>query len=281
VIGVTAQITLETETVRAVVDPEAGAHVSQLSIRTTSGWYDILYPGSDPGCGAFPLVPFSGRILNGHAGNAGRVWQAPPHPRAGVHAMHGDGWKRRWSVLELRDTTVKLGLDYPTEDWPFDHSVNLTMTCAASRFSLALDVSNGGEAPFGLGWHPFMPMSDRTQLEFNYSSVRRLQNDLFVEDCAAMVKVVDLAPGFTTREFAVTGTEVLVKRQDSGPDLRMEWTGVNHLVVYVHPDSERFAIEPANHAVGVFHRSGMSRTLSGLNSPLPRHLNLSLSLTGS
>ena len=273
----TEPIILETEDVRAVIESENGAYLSHLSMRTPIGWREILIPGSDPGCGAFPLVPYSGRIPNGDASNAGRAWQAPLHPRAGKHAMHGDGWKRPWSVLEIRDASVKLELDYPTEDWPFNHSVRMTLTCTANRFHLAFFVTNDDGIPFGLGWHPFFPMLGGARLEFDHNCIWRLQNDQFVKVSEASGAFVVLEPGFATRQFAVAGPDMLISWQDAAHRLRIEWTGVSHLVIYVHPDYQRFAIEPANHPVGTFNRSSDS-TVSSCSAPLQGQLNLTLSL---
>lgn len=271
-----APITLETEAMRAVIDTDAGAHLCELSLRTPGGWRDIIVPGSGNGCGAFPMVPFSGRILDGRASNGGRDWQAPPHPTAGPNAMHGDGWNRRWGVLEQRRDSASLSLDYPTDCWPFDHRVKLTMACTGDRFRFSLDVSGGDGLPFGLGWHPYFPYAAGARLCLEFDRARQLQNYRFVDIAPATGTGVDLTPGLRTREFRVKGRSALVKWPGQMHQLRMDWTGVSHVVVYLPQSGEGFAIEPANHAVGHFEAS--QDTARAAMPRLARQLCLSLRL---
>lgn len=112
---------------RALCAPSNGARLLRLDRLVEGQAVPVIVPAGGPKTGAFPLVPFSGRVRDGRMRAGGQTWTASPHPRAIPHAMHGDGWKRAWRVKERDARTLIVELDYPSPDWPFDHTVQMRM----------------------------------------------------------------------------------------------------------------------------------------------------------
>ena len=57
---------------------------------------------------AFPLVPYSNRIANGHLVFAGEEITLAPNWPGLRHPMHGEGWARAWDVARHDGHTAEL-----------------------------------------------------------------------------------------------------------------------------------------------------------------------------
>jgi aldose 1-epimerase len=115
-------------------------------------------------CGSFPLVPFGNRVEENRFSHAGREYSLAPNTDWDRHYLHGDGWLRLWTLTDLDDRSARMNLDvasdvytYRAEQW-FDLSEH--------GLDLGLSVTNTGPLPmpFGLGHHPFFPLTPQTRL---------------------------------------------------------------------------------------------------------------------
>src|SRR5438445_10915715 len=104
--------------------PEAGGSVARF---TADGSVDLLRPaapqalasgrGKDSSC--YPLVPFSGRIANGHFTFDGKEIELAPNWPGARHPMHGDGWARPWTVARSDSSSAELVYEHDgREGWP-------------------------------------------------------------------------------------------------------------------------------------------------------------------
>ncbi len=137
------------------LDPDAGGRLAQLSV----GGFDLLYSPNDPSLsptswGAFPMVPYAGRISNGRFDFAGSSYRMPINH--GQHAIHGTTFTSRW--IELAPGHLAIDLDKP---WPFggtvSHRVELHQDSDHSgRLFCELSLLAGHDAmPAMVGWHPW------------------------------------------------------------------------------------------------------------------------------
>ena len=110
--------------------------------------------------GAYPLLPFIGRLADGRLAWAGVDHALPSHPRAAPHALHGLGWERRWALAAHAASALAVFLDHPGDDsWPFAFRAEQHFALHAWGLALTMRLTNqhGAPAPAQLGWHPYFP----------------------------------------------------------------------------------------------------------------------------
>ena len=117
------------------------------------GGHERLVSGnsaSDPlSWGAYPMVPWAGRVRDGVFRFEGQEWQLPINFE--THAIHGTCFGRAWTVVSDGSLTIPLG---PT--WPFGgHAVHrFDLTPAALTCTLEVHAEDR-PMPAQAGWHPW------------------------------------------------------------------------------------------------------------------------------
>ena len=167
-------IVLERGGWRLTVRPELGCSVSSLTrdgnpvLRPTpDGTTDIL----ETAC--FPLVPYANRIARGRFDFDGRAVSLPVLDRFAPHALHGDGWRQSWSLLERAEASASFVYRHEGGGWPWPYEAVQTFSLTGSSLRLDLSVLNVAEtpAPAGLGFHPYFPVGDQTRLSLKAEAV--------------------------------------------------------------------------------------------------------------
>ncbi|GJE69191.1 aldose 1-epimerase [Methylorubrum podarium] len=117
--------------------------------------------------GCFPLVPFGNRIRGNRFPFEGKTYDLTPNMPWDRHYLHGDGWTGQWDVLRHRTDQLRLGFDHQDGATPYRYRAEETFALDGRTLTLTLSVTNEGPVPmpFGLGWHPYFPMSPRTTLK--------------------------------------------------------------------------------------------------------------------
>jgi len=140
------------------VAPAAGGRIAQISV---AGFDWLIGPDAGhPGAiswGAYPMLPWAGRIRQGRFVFEGGRYQLPVN--LGPHAIHGVGFDRPWQVLEQVDATrLHLGLSLDTDPrWPFGGDAEHVIELLPDRLRLSLRMTAGERAmprPV-VGWHPW------------------------------------------------------------------------------------------------------------------------------
>lgn len=129
------------------VDALAGGRISSLRVNG----HEVLWTDRTGGAlawGAYPMVPYAGRVRHGRFSFAGRRYELPVN--LGAHAIHGSGFVTSWDV-EPDGTMVH---ELP---WVFGgvarHRVRYG---AADSITASLEVTNDHRAmPAQVGWHPW------------------------------------------------------------------------------------------------------------------------------
>ncbi|MDK4717347.1 aldose 1-epimerase [Rhizobium sp. CNPSo 4039] len=114
----------------------------------------------------YPLVPFGNRVRNNRFAFAGRGYRLRPNTASDPHYLHGDGWQAKWSVLSHSGNEVQIGFHHREGDTPYSYAARQIIALSSEGLMLHMSVENiGKEAlPFGLGWHPYFPMTPETTL---------------------------------------------------------------------------------------------------------------------
>jgi len=145
------QVVLRSGAARLVVRPRAGGRLGSLQV----GGAELLVTGSPEGpiyWGAYPMVPWAGRIRNGRFSFAGREHQLP----LGMppHAIHGVVFDRPWTVIDQAASTAILGIDLDRR-WPFRGRVIQRITLEPGRLDVVLALEAADSMPVTMGWHPW------------------------------------------------------------------------------------------------------------------------------
>ena len=164
-----ADIEIASDCLRCVLSTQGGV-IWRLEADPGGGWQPLLRPppeGSerDPlKAGCFPLVPFGNRVEGNRFVLDGREHVLTPNTPWDPHYLHGDGWLGEWTVYERQDTCASLSFEFHGE--PYRYRATQRFECKGPACSTTLGVTNLGAQPmpFGLGWHPFFPLTTATTL---------------------------------------------------------------------------------------------------------------------
>ncbi|MEU8773316.1 aldose 1-epimerase [Streptomyces sp. NPDC048606] len=129
------------------IDQENGCRISALRVDGT----ELLRQG--PQFGAFPMVPWCGRIENGRFRDGAHVHQMPlNHP---PHAIHGFGRNAPWKAARTTDTEAVFTYDL-TDPWPYSGRVTQIFELDESSLKITMGVETYQDSfPAQAGWHPW------------------------------------------------------------------------------------------------------------------------------
>ena len=173
------------------VAPDHGGRVAFL---TVDGVDLIVRRGSVPesaaptGWGAYPMVPWAGRIRDGRFAFRGREHHLPLN--FGAHAIHGVGFAMPWRVIRQDATSIELDLKMPTDArWPFGGVAHQSVVVDGDRVELSLSATATDCAfPASIGWHPWFRTP--TRVEFHPTAMyRRDRHGITIDE------LVDVPPG--------------------------------------------------------------------------------------
>ena len=119
----------------------------------------------------FPLIPFANRIDRGRIRMVERIVTIPADPEGAPHALHGFGWRHRWSVAHRGTDDAILHLDSP-DWWPWRCSATQHIRLAGDQLDLSIRVRNMGEEamPIGLGFHPYFERAPDSHIAIDATS---------------------------------------------------------------------------------------------------------------
>ena len=211
---------------------------------------------SDPlGMASFPLVPFSNRIRNGSFQFAGARVRLPGNLPGSGHAIHGDGWRLPWRVVERADSTAALVLEHARGDWPFAYRAEqrFALTPAALEVTLIVTNTDDRPMPLGIGLHPYFPRTPGTVVQARVEAMwesdaellptRLARNDIV----AALARGLRPDAGFVDNNFTGWQGEATVRWPESGHRLRLRAEPpLSYFVVYAPTGADFFCMEPVS-----------------------------------
>lgn len=133
----------------------------------------LLRPASDDakaGASAcFPMVPLCNRISENLLRFEGAEFvvdaNCPPEPLY----LHGEGWLADWTIADQGADFVELMMKYDGPRLPHHFEARQKFVLDDNGLQMSMSVRNTGDTrlPFGLGWHPFFPLTSKTTLTFD------------------------------------------------------------------------------------------------------------------
>ena len=122
-------------------------------------------PPIDSAC--YPLVPFGNRIRGNRFSFEGRDYRFGPNTIWDAHYLHGEGWRSDWEVTANSLDCLALAHSHDGSTIPYTYNATQSFRLLADGIELTLSVTNCGifRLPFGIGWHPYFPMTPGTTLQ--------------------------------------------------------------------------------------------------------------------
>lgn len=230
-----------------------------------------------PKAGAFPLVPYHGRLCGARLTYDEQLFQLVPNPFRGGDSMHGPAQRRPWHVGEKTRESVELTLDYQAdEEWPWSFRAHQRFLITSDRLDLQLLLTNLGSTamPAGLGWHPYFPASIDAHLSCDAPTLWPSASEIGSSDSHPRQRApAEPLPNRPfTQQFSDWTFATLTTR--NGEFELRRGDGLSHFVL--HRTSTYVCLEPVSHVGGAFGLSGELGRRSGLVALQP-----SQSLSGS
>jgi aldose 1-epimerase len=196
----------------------------------------------------YPLVPFSNRVAK-----AQLQWNGTTHPLVKnfadeEHSIHGVGWQRPWQVLEQTSDFAMLCLEHRADAaWPFAFDASQTFRVKEGSLEMTLSITNqsAGDAPVGLGWHPYFVKRPGSHMQFAASGMWQMGNDKLPTARGASTGL-DIDCASLEIDNCFDGWAGSATLRDAQLTTRLE-ADVQRLVVFTNAQKDFVAIEPVSH----------------------------------
>jgi aldose 1-epimerase len=222
----------------------------------------------DPnGLGCYPLVPWSNRVSAGGIEAGGRLWPLLPNLPGEPYPIHGDGWQAAWEVVEA--SAAEATLAHAGAVGPHRYRAELGYALAGSTLTMRLSVEHRGdtEAPYGLGFHPWLPRTPGTTLHAAAPTVWLETPDHLPAGAVPVGERAEWdfrAPRRLPRRWVNNGFSgwdgrARVAWPEHGLALDVEADPPLSTFILYSPSADAgfFCFEPASHPVDAFHLPGM------------------------
>jgi aldose 1-epimerase len=235
-----AILTLRCGSVEAIVHPDEGARIGQITVGTQPLLVEVPPLGGRHAMawGCFPMVPWAGRVRSGWFVFDGVERQLAinhldgPDPGE-AHAIHGLGFDRPWDVTADSEGSCTCSISL---DWEFGGTATHTVALFEDRIVMTLTVESTGTAfPAEIGWHPWFPEPER----LSFTPAAMYESDRFGLPTGALVEPT---PGPWDDCFVNTEPVGLHYARRHAPTLTIT-SGCDHVVVFDEP-ADATCVEP-------------------------------------
>ncbi len=198
------------------IAPDHGGRLASLQV---DGHELLVGPDPDPmQWGAFPMVPFAGRIRDGRFRFGATAVELPPN--LGPHAIHGTGFDHPWAEEPDGSLAIELA-------WPFGGWARQRFTPGAGELTCTIEVGNDHRAmPAQAGWHPWF----RKPVALGFAA-----RSMYRRDAAGIPTGELVPPPPGPWDDCFTGvTQPVRLAWPGGPTVEL-WSTCDHWVVYDEP----------------------------------------------
>lgn len=242
-----------------VVDSEIGGSIRSLRL----GGRDVLRPAPERSCdvlelASFPLAPFANRIEAATIVIEGKRFALSPDTIALPHAIHGQGWRRAWSVDADDSGSITLGYRHSGDEmWPWPYALSQKLSLEPDGLSVAFVVRNLDQArpmPFGSGLHPYFVRAGHCAVEAQAGATwtsdpdglarERVESDLFRSGRPVSVDELEGVDAFFETDRAIVHLD--------GLSIALSGDAMAGMQVYVPAGETYFCVEPVSHRPNAF-----------------------------
>lgn len=275
-------IELRAGSTRLEVAPEIGGSITRYASERAGRIVDWMRPASPDalaerapgGMSSFPLVPFSNRIRDARFRFRGRDVQLPQNFRPEPHAIHGHGWRARWTVVERAEARLTVEYRHPAGAWPWAYAAQQTFDLDDERLRIRFAVTNEAREPMpvGFGLHPYFVRTSQALVRADVGPMWEADADvmpvrLVPPPQQLLLGGAGLNPDATPLDnnFTRFGGRAVIEWPEWNSRLRVEADPVYAcLVVYTPAGRDFFCVEPATNCIDGFNLADRGRRDTGL-----------------
>ncbi len=239
--------------------PERGAAIAGYRTRDGNAvhhWFAAM--PDEVAC--FPMVPFCSRIADASFDFGGRHIHLVPNNLPETHAIHGHGFQCAWEVDELADARAVLSFTHAADAWPWRYSAAMSVEIEGMDLCIAITLTNHGQSsmPYGMGLHPYLPLTDTTVVSADVDGVWALDEELIGRGRATVDASDDpgsgLRPAGRNLDAAYAGWRgtAEVVWPEGRASLVMTASTADTLVLYSPRDAEFICVEPLSNCPNGF-----------------------------
>lgn len=228
-------IELSAPGVDVTVSPHDGGRLASLRIEG----HELLVTGTSSDhpmlWGAFPMVPWAGRVAHGRFSFDGETYDLPLD--LPPHAIHGTTYRRPWDVADDGSLVVEL-------DWAFGGHAVQRFDLGEHGLTCTIEVHAGDRSmPAQAGWHPWFARP--VELRFSARSMYARDD----EGIPTGTLVEPTEPPWDDCFTDVVAPPMLLV--PGGPTVTLTST-CDHWVVYTEPE-HALCVEPQSGPPDAFH----------------------------
>ena len=275
-------IELRAGSMRLGVAPEIGGSITRYASERAGRIIEWMRPASPDalaersagGMSSFPLVPFSNRIRDARFRFRGREMQLPQNFRPEPHAIHGHGWRARWTVVERVEARLTVEYRHPAGAWPWAYAAQQTFALDDERLRVRFAVTNEAPEPMpvGFGLHPYFVRTPRALVRADVGPMWEADADVMPVRIVPpppqlLLGGAGLNPDATPLDnnFTRFGGRAVIEWPEWNARLRVEADSVYAcLVVYTPAGRDFFCVEPATNCIDGFNLADRGRRDTGL-----------------
>ena len=275
-------IELRAGSMRLGVAPEVGGSITRYASERAGRIVEWMRPASPDalaersagGMSSFPLVPFSNRIRDARFRFRGREVQLPQNFRPEPHAIHGHGWRARWTVVERAEARLTVEYRHPAGAWPWSYVAQQTFDLGDERLRVRFAVTNEAREPMpvGFGLHPYFVRTPQAVVRADVGPMWEADADVMPVRIVPpppqlLLGGAGLNPDATPLDnnFTRFGGRAVIEWSEWNARLRIEADPVYAcLVVYTPAGRDFFCVEPATNCIDGFNLADRGRRDTGL-----------------
>jgi aldose 1-epimerase len=254
-----------------VVDlaPGCGGSIARFAVDRDGKSVDIMRPAvpealawRDPlGMASFPMIPYCGRIARAQFVFGGETFTLDRNFGDSPHSIHGNAWRRPWSVAAQSADGAELVLDHDGKalprEWPFSYRARQRFALTPDALRVQIEVTNRDvrPMPLGFGLHPYFPMTPQATLTTRLKGIWESDEGMLPTGIAPVPRDIDFAAGRRLVDVTVdncfAGWEGRAVLHRPGVGLIIEIASgppFTQFVVYTPPHREYFCAEPQSAA---------------------------------
>jgi aldose 1-epimerase len=267
------------------IEPAAGGALTRLDLALGPRRFDILRPAvrgpsriaPSLNMSSFPLVPYAGRLRNGHFQFEGRRIEYPLNALPEQHSSHGDGFTREWQLTALERDAAVLRIA-PQSSAPIQYECVQTVTVSEHRVEIKLIARNleARPIPFESGFHPYFAGRRRARVRANLPFRTHWDTQLMPACTGPNELRQEFARGIAaaglpvTAEFGGWDGQAIIEWPTEGVTVELHTRpALQHVVVWVPERADFFCFEPVSHATDSFNRWHVDPTIRPPRTLMP------------
>lgn len=215
---------------------------------------------------SFPLLPYCNRLRDARFAFNGEEVDLSADGNAFDHALHGNAWRRPWTVGALDANVVELHLLHePSSEaahhWPFAYDATQRIELNENGLWITLRLRNASNRPmpYGMGHHPYYPRTPATRIHARVRAMWHSTPDLLPTHLGADAVVYALAApeGMSAdafnldNNFAGWAHTAVIDWPDEKRSVTLSADAMfNHMVLYAPTaEPDQLCVEPVSNTV--------------------------------